>query len=103
MLVKRDGKYGDFYGYLGFLVRGKEKCKVTFTIGENGEPILVEKKPVRYLENILCDKCGSKIIIRTSSRTGKEFGGCSKFPKCRNLYSMQGENIKKSKKITEEN
>ncbi|MEL6828820.1 MAG: NERD domain-containing protein [Pseudomonadota bacterium] len=31
----------------------------------------------------LCPKCGSKLVLRTNKRTGSEFLGCSKFPKCR--------------------
>jgi len=34
----------------------------------------------------LCPKCGSKMVIRTAkkgSRAGKQFCGCSKYPKCR--------------------
>jgi DNA topoisomerase-1 len=92
-LVKRSGKYGDFYGCGGLTVRGKYKCDAVFKIGENGVPVLKEKKELKYLENIVCDKCGSKIAVRVSTRTGKEFGGCSKFPACRRLYSMEGEPI----------
>jgi DNA topoisomerase-1 len=89
-LVKRKGKFGDFYGCAGFSVRGKYKCEATFKIGENGEPVSKEKKEIRCLEGVVCDKCGSKIAIRVSTKTGKEFGGCSAFPKCRRLFSMDG-------------
>jgi ssDNA-binding Zn-finger/Zn-ribbon topoisomerase 1 len=64
-----------------------------FKIGSNGEPIANEKKEVRYLEGVVCDKCGSKIAIRTSTKTGKEFGGCASWPKCKNLYSLDGTKI----------
>lgn len=92
-LVKRTGKYGDFYGCAGFSIRGKEKCTANFKIGDNGEPIAKEIKELKYLEGIVCDKCGSKIAIRISSKTGKEFGGCEKFPTCKRLYTMEGEPI----------
>ena len=64
-----------------------------FKIGDNGEPIAKEKKEIKYLEGVTCDKCGSKIAIRVSTRTGKEFGGCLAFPKCRRLFSMDGKPI----------
>ncbi|MCK9597313.1 DNA topoisomerase, partial [Candidatus Pacearchaeota archaeon] len=92
-LVKRSGKYGDFYGCAGFVVKGKNHCRAMFKIGSNGEPIANEKKEVRYLEGVVCDKCGSKIAIRTSTKTGKEFGGCASWPKCKNLYSLDGTKI----------
>lgn len=92
-LVKRSGRYGDFYGCAGFTVKGKNHCEAMFKIGTNGEPVAKEKKEVRYLEGVVCDKCGSKIAIRTSTKTGKEFGGCSAFPKCKRLFSMDGQPI----------
>lgn len=92
-LVKREGKYGEFYGCAGFTIRGKNKCEAMFKIGENGEPVAKEKKEQRYLEGVVCDKCGSKIVIRVSTKTGKEFGGCASFPKCKRLFSMDGQPI----------
>lgn len=92
-LVKRSGKFGDFYGCSGFSLKGELKCDATFKIGENGEPISKEKKDIRFLEGKVCDKCGSKIVIRTSTKTGKEFGGCFSFPRCKRMFSMEGEPI----------
>jgi len=86
-LVKRRGKYGSFYGCAGYTSSGKDKCKATFEIGEDGQPI---KKVKRYLEGVTCDKCGSKIVIRTSRKKGTEFGGCEGYPKCRRIFSMDG-------------
>lgn len=103
-LVKRFSRFGSFYGCDGF--RDKEnQCTATFKIGPEGEPIVKEVKEKRYLEGVKCDKCGSPIIIRTGHKSGKEFGGCSKFPKCHRMFSMDGSPIeykskhhKKSKK-----
>lgn len=92
-LVKRSGKFGEFYGCSGFTVRGKNKCDAFFKIGENGEPVSNIKKELRYIDGVVCDKCGAKIAIRVSTKTGKEFGGCSEFPKCRRLFSMDGKPI----------
>jgi len=100
-LVKRFGKYGPFYGCEGY--RAGE-CKAMFKIGENDEPITIERKERKYVEGKKC-KCGGKLVIRTSNRTGKEFAGCEKFPKCKKIYTVEGEPIefdnKKEKKEEE--
>jgi len=89
-LVKRTGKFGDFYGCAGFVEKGKAKCSAMFKIGENGEPVSREKKEVKYLEGKVCDKCGSRLVIRVGIKSGKEFGGCEKFPSCRRMFDLDG-------------
>jgi restriction system protein len=45
--------------------------------------VLVENKPQPH--DILCPKCGKKMILRTARRDnnqGKQFLGCSDYPKC---------------------
>lgn len=40
----------------------------------------------------LCPKCGSQMILRTAkkgAKAGKQFWGCSNFPKCRQMKSAQ--------------
>jgi DNA topoisomerase-1 len=96
-LVKRHGKYGDFYGCSGYGKKGKFACSAMFKIGEKGEAVTIVKKEVRYLDGVVCDKCGSKVAIRISTRTGKEFGGCSAFPKCKRMFSMDGSPIEFNK------
>jgi len=93
-LVVRFGKFGKFYGCDGYAKEGKDKCVSAFKIGENGEPIKVEKKKVEYLEGKQCN-CGGKLIIRESKRTGSKFCGCSNFPKCRRIYDLNGELIER--------
>lgn len=97
-LVKRFSRFGSFYGCEGYKLKGDEQCKATFKIDNDGQPLKVEKKEVRYLEGVTCDKCGSKIVIRTGNKSGKEFGGCAGFPKCRRMFSMDGEPIEFKKK-----
>jgi len=87
-LVKRFSKWGPFYGCAGFSNKGDDKCSATFKIGPNREPIKPVKK--QFIPNVKCDKCGSPIIIRKAKRSGKEFGGCSKFPKCKRIFSIDG-------------
>ena len=86
-LVKRFSKYGPCYGCDGY--KSKE-CHATFKIGADGEPLLQVKKEVKYLEGVVCDKCGAPIAIRKGIKSGKEFGGCSTFPKCRRMFNMDG-------------
>jgi DNA topoisomerase I len=86
-LVKRFGRFGSFYGCDGY-----PDCTGMFKIGPNGEPIAKEKKVIEYLEGKTCE-CGAKLAIRSSNRTGKKFAGCSSFPKCRNLYDLEGKKI----------
>lgn len=89
-LIKRFGRFGVFYGCEGFKDKGDDQCKATFNIGPEGEPLKKVKKEVKYLEGVMCDKCGAPIAIRKGNKSGKEFGGCSKFPKCRRMFSLDG-------------
>jgi restriction system protein len=46
----------------------------------------VEKKTPEMLSDTQCPSCGSQLIVRVAKRgknTGKEFIGCSSFPKCK--------------------
>jgi len=93
--IKRS-KFGEFYGCSGFILKGKDQCKAMFQIGEDKQPIA--KKEVRYLDGVKCNKCGAKIAIRVSTKTGKEFGGCSKFPACRQMFNIDGTPMEFKKK-----
>lgn len=94
-LIRRRSRYGEFYGCAGFQEKGKDKCKAAFKIGPDGEP--VAKKEVEYMQGVKCDKCGKKIAIRTSRKTGEKFGGCSGFPKCKRMFDMTGVPIEPKK------
>ncbi len=40
---------------------------------------------------IICPKCGAKSVLRTAKtgiHTGKSFYGCSRFPKCNGITSI---------------
>jgi len=92
-LVKRFGKFGMFYGCEGFKEKGSNQCKATFNIGADGEPLAKEKKIVKYLEGVVCDRCGAPIVIRKAKRSGKEFGGCSSWPKCHRIFTLDGKPV----------
>ncbi len=47
--------------------------------------------------DIVCEKCGGKMLIR-EGRYGK-FLGCSNFPKCKNVQSYEDEENKKTQKL----
>jgi len=103
-LIIRNSRFGKFYGCAGYTERGKNKCSATFKIGEDGSPV---KKVTNYLKDLygnirLCDKCGSKIVIRKSKKAGKDFGGCTSYPKCRQVFSLDGEPIEFKKKRKKE-
>jgi DNA topoisomerase-1 len=99
MLVKRKGKFGEFYGCSGYKAsrdgkKDKNFCDATFKIGENGDPVRGQTKPVEVFDKRKCD-CGAKLLIRTAKKTGDKFVGCSRFPMCRNVYSIQGVKIER--------
>lgn len=50
---------------------------------ENMENVLIESDEI-------CELCGKKMIVRTS-RFGKQFLGCSGYPECKNMKSMNSE------------
>jgi DNA topoisomerase-1 len=89
-LVKRKGKFGSFYGCVGFTDK-EDKCDAIFKIGEKGEPIesVREKK---YVEGKLC-KCGGRLVLRKGFKSGKDFSGCEKYPKCKKIYTVDGDPI----------
>ena len=79
-LVYRTGRYGRFISCLNF-----PKCRYTRQI----ESVQKEKpepagKP--------CPRCGSELLKR-KSRYGTYFLGCSAFPKCNYMESLNGEEI----------
>ena len=58
-------------------------CKFTsdFARGENGSIILIKRE--EKITDIICNKCGSKMVIK-ESKNG-EFLGCSNYPECKSI------------------
>jgi len=52
--------------------------------GEKRAPALEET-------DIICDKCGAKMVIKTSKRNNVRFAACPNFPKCRNTKSLDSD------------
>ena len=96
-LVKKSSRFGNFYGCAGYA--DKKKCKATFKIGPDEKPIITPIVEKVYLEGKKCDKCGKKIIVRKSKRTGKEFYACSGFPKCKRLFDADGNYVEFKRKF----
>ncbi|MBR2086354.1 MAG: NERD domain-containing protein [Oscillospiraceae bacterium] len=49
-------------------------------------------EPAREPEKQICPKCGAALVLRTagrSERAGKQFYGCSAFPKCRYIRNIE--------------
>jgi len=96
-LNKMRSRYGEFYGCSGFKLKGADACKAVFKIGADDEPIA--KKETEYMPGLKCDKCGKKIAVRTNSKTGEKFGGCSGFPKCKRMFDTAGVPIEPKKRF----
>ncbi len=89
-MLKRDSARGEFYGCSGY-----PKCKTTYplenvTFNADGQVTLTEPvRPQVEMSDQPCPKCGALMVVRNSAR-GK-FLGCSKFPKCRGIKRIEGE------------
>jgi DNA topoisomerase-1 len=95
-LIKKFSSFGPFYGCANYNAK-EDKCAYTAQIGEDGSPVEKVKKKVEYSDEHVCPKCKGKMAIR-KGKYG-DFLGCSKFPKCKSMMTMEGEVIvsKKSK------
>ena len=82
VLIKRSGKFGDFFGCKGY-----PKCKTIMNVGEDGEP--VAKKTFKKKTSapakptgITCPQCNDSELVIRKSKFGN-FTACSGFPKCK--------------------
>lgn len=56
------------------------------------------KKAVKKQKEVVCPRCGSSMVLRTAKNgpnKGKQFWGCSKFPKCKGIINIDklGDNL----------
>ncbi len=59
----------------------KDEIEIEVSKGDS-----ITSNPTDPDQDLLCPKCGSKLILRTAKKgdnAGKQFYGCSAFPKCR--------------------
>ena len=93
MLLKKFSRFGVFYSCENYNSKDN-KCGYTANVGKDGCPVEKVKKKV-VLSKYNCPKCGAKMAVR-DGKYGK-FLGCSKFPTCKSLMTMDGEIIEKKK------
>jgi DNA topoisomerase-1 len=46
-----------------------------------------------------CPKCGESLVIRTARKTGRQFAGCSSYPKCDQTYPLPPGKIVKTDQV----
>jgi DNA topoisomerase-1 len=86
-MIKRRGRFGEFLGCSGYSVKneaGEPSCNTIINLDKQGNP---QPPKVKIVTTVVCDKCGSPMILRDSKRG--PFLGCSSFPKCRNTKMMK--------------
>jgi ssDNA-binding Zn-finger/Zn-ribbon topoisomerase 1 len=44
-------------------------------------------KPYTF-QTLICPQCGKELVIRTARKTGRQFYGCTGYPKCRYVRGM---------------
>lgn len=62
-----------------------------YTIEKHIEEFKIHKDTLFQVNEILCDKCGSKMVLRHAekgSHKWEDFYGCSTFPECRHIKSL---------------
>jgi DNA topoisomerase-1 len=91
-LVLRDGRFGKFFSCE--TSKGKDKgCQYKANYGEDGKPVEKVKKEVQTSEH-KCPNCGTNLVVRVGKKSGKEFLGCPKWPKCQaGIFDMDGNKI----------
>lgn len=67
------------------------KIRFVEQIQKNSLKVRVQHDEVRIGDSSTCPKCGAKLVLRTAKRgenTGKQFYGCSNYPKCRFVVNL---------------
>ncbi len=82
-MVIRQGRFGRFMSCSTY-----PKCKTTFGLDKEGNKVVQAPKEPPKKTDQKCPKCGAFLLIR-KSRTGDEFYGCEKYPRCRFTRPME--------------
>ena len=67
-------------------------------MGDNNELVPESEQEQKYIDMTLCPECGSALVLRTAKRgenKGKQFYGCSAFPKCHYIKNLSTCQLKK--------
>ena len=83
-LVYRNGRFGRFISCINF-----PKCEYTASAKKKDPPEPIGKN---------CPRCGAPLVKRKSRRMGTFFAGCSAYPNCTYMETMEGEEIIPKKK-----
>ena len=83
-LVYRNGRFGRFISCINF-----PKCEYTASAKKKDPPEPIGKN---------CPRCGAPLVKRKSRRMGTFFAGCSAYPNCTYMETMDGEEIIPKKK-----
>lgn len=86
-LVYRTGRFGKFISCSTF-----PTCRYT-------RPLVAKEKEKPEPIGKSCPVCGSELVKR-KSRFGTYFVGCSNYPKCRHMETLEGEVIEAKKKVS---
>lgn len=81
-MVYKNGKFGRFLACPNF-----PKCRNTKALDENGNVVDKEKPKQPEQTGVICDKCGSPMVLR-HGKFG-DFLACSAYPKCKNIKNIQ--------------
>ena len=80
-MIVKSGRFGKFAACPNY-----PECKNTVKLDKNGRPVYKKEKEEPEKTDIVCEKCGGKMVIR-HGRYG-DFYSCENFPKCRNTKQM---------------
>ena len=77
------------------LIEGKQLLTLIANVQKESK-IKSELEPINHVPEIkqnemVCPKCGSKMVLRTAKKgpnSGKQFWGCTQFPKCHGTKSV---------------
>lgn len=82
-MVLRRGRFGPFISCSNY-----PTCKNTHSLDKDGNKVATAPKEPPKKTDKKCPKCGAFLLIR-KSRTGEEFYGCEKYPKCKFTQPME--------------
>lgn len=66
------------------------ECAVTEEVGADGPGKSGVEKP--RVDGVSCPRCGAPMVLRTAKRgehAGRQFYGCSRYPKCRGIVNIE--------------
>ena len=84
-MIVKNSKYGKRFA----ACPNYPKCKNTKPLTRDGKPTVRSDAAVKQDTGMVCDKCGSPMVLRTG-RYGN-FYACSNYPKCRNTKKVAKE------------